>query len=145
MAVVAWGEKFVFSQYQLDQLEKLSPLLTDKQLADFFDIHIQTFYKVINRQEEVMTYIERGRSKMISLVGQKLIDKALEGDMAAISLYLKCKGGWRDKDPDIKNIENLHLGNNNKKEELVVRYLYENPKDQGTLNQQTTTLKDIKE
>lgn len=85
------------SDDQLIEVEKLAAYLTVEQIADFFSIGKTTFYRIAERQPEVMERYKKGKSKLIANVAQSLIKKALDGDTTSAIFLLKTQGGWSEK------------------------------------------------
>jgi len=86
----------VLTEDQLQQLEKLAAVLTTEQIADLFGIGRSTFFKVMERDEQVSRLYKKGRAKSIAEVSKNLVQKALEGDNAAMMFYLKTQAGWKE-------------------------------------------------
>lgn len=85
------------SDDQLIEVEKLAAYLTVEQIADFFSIGKTTFYRIAERQPEVMERYKKGKSKLIASVAQSLIKKARDGDTTSAIFLLKTQGGWSEK------------------------------------------------
>lgn len=79
------------------KVEALSAVCTKSQMASYFGMTDKTFRAVEKRQPEVLTAYRRGRAKAIVEVATSLYQKAIEGDMRAIQLYLKTQAGWSEK------------------------------------------------
>jgi hypothetical protein len=86
----------VLSKDEIGQVEKLAPMLTREQIADFFGMHINTFDNIRERQPEVDVAYKRGRAETIGKVAQSLIQDALDGDTTSRIFFLKTQGGWRE-------------------------------------------------
>lgn len=86
----------VLNKEELAQVEKLAGILTSEQLADFFGIARTTFYDIMKRQPEVSERYKKGRAKLIGSVGRNLVQKAIDGDNAAMMFYLKTQAGWKE-------------------------------------------------
>lgn len=82
------------TQEQLSKLEILSGVLTVDQLASYFGIHKATFYRIMERDEEVKRLYKKGKANMIGKIASKLVDSALDGNLAASIFYLKTQAGW---------------------------------------------------
>ncbi len=90
--------KIVLDEEQTVQVEALSAYLTVEQIADFFGFEKTTFYRICERQPEVMQRYKRGRAKAIGSVAQGLIQQARAGNLTAAMFYLKTQAGWRERE-----------------------------------------------
>nr|DAK23383.1 MAG TPA: Sf6 terminase small subunit gp1, octamer, DNA-binding, CAPS buffer.65A [Caudoviricetes sp.] len=87
---------FVMDDEKLAQIEALGSVLSIEQIADYFGIGKTTFYRVVERQPEVMERYKRGQAKAIGSVAQSLLTQAREGNLTAAIFYLKTRAGWRE-------------------------------------------------
>lgn len=92
------GRKLVFTPDEIEQAEKLSSVLNQQQMAEFFGVSERKFKDAKKDQPELGEAYSRGRSKALARVGGGLLQKALEGNLTAQIFYLKTQGGWREKD-----------------------------------------------
>ncbi len=86
----------VLTPDELEQVERLSSVLTTEQLADFLGIARQTFYDIMERQPDVSVHYKRGKADCINKVADSLIQKAQGGDTASSIFYLKTQAGWKE-------------------------------------------------
>lgn len=86
----------VLSADELDQLKRLSPMLVDYQLADYFMVSLPTFKKILERQPEVNTILKHGRAALSSEIQLKLFEKARKGHLGAICFFLKTQNQWSE-------------------------------------------------
>jgi cell division protein FtsI/penicillin-binding protein 2 len=87
----------VFSDEEVEMVEKLAPSLTQQQLADYFCISINTLKEIMQRDKRVSDSYNRGLTRAGIMMVEKLYDKALEGDHASMKLWLSQRMGWTDK------------------------------------------------
>lgn len=92
----------VLTDKELAQVEALAPYLTAEQIADHMGMGRRTLYDIMDRDEAVAARYKKGKAKAIALVGQSLVQKALNGDGPAGMFYLKTQAGWK---------ETLHVDN----------------------------------
>ena len=86
----------ILNDEELSQVEALASVLTTEQIADYFGIGRTTFYQIMERQHDVSVRYKRGRAKAIGSVSQGLLQKARNGDNAAMIFYLKTQAGWKE-------------------------------------------------
>lgn len=87
----------VFTDEQVNQVEKLAELhLTAKQIADFMGINRDTFFAIMERQEQVRAAFNKGQASLINLASQTLAKKIEDGDLTATIFFLKTKAGWKE-------------------------------------------------
>jgi hypothetical protein len=89
---------------QIEQVEKLAPLLTQAQIADFLGIAERTVRLRMYDDPRVFAAYHRGRARAIGNVAKNLVQKAMEGDMRAAEFYLRTQGQWSDR------VINEHVG-----------------------------------
>jgi len=89
-----------FSEEQIEEIEKLSAVLSQTQLADFFGITDRGFRKVMERDEKVRSAYKRGRAKAVGSVASSLLASAKKGNTTAQIFYLKTQAGWRETAAD---------------------------------------------
>ena len=88
--------KVTFDNSQIDQVEKLSAMLSKSQLSDYFGISENTFRAIENRQPEVSEAYKKGKSKAIASVAASLLNQAQKGNMTAAIFYLKTQGQYKE-------------------------------------------------
>ncbi len=81
---------------QVREVETLSALLNQNQIADYFGISHTTFKQIIGRDEEVAVRYKRGKAKAIAHVANGLLQKARAGCTTSSIFYLKTQAGWRE-------------------------------------------------
>ena len=88
--------RVTFDNNQIDQVEKLSAMLSKSQLSDYFGISENTFRAIENRQPEVSEAYKKGKSKAIASVAASLLNQAQKGNMTAAIFYLKTQGQYKE-------------------------------------------------
>ena len=88
--------RVTFDNNQIDQVEKLSAMLSKSQLSDYFGISENTFRAIENRQPEVSEAYKKGKSKAIATVAASLLKQAQKGNMTAAIFYLKTQGQYKE-------------------------------------------------
>tara|TARA_B100000886_G_scaffold335011_1_gene291426 strand:+ start:469 stop:849 length:381 start_codon:yes stop_codon:yes gene_type:complete len=88
--------KVKFDNNQIDQVEKLSAMLSKSQLSDYFGISENTFRAIEDRQPEVSEAYKKGKSKAIASVAASLLNQAQKGNMTAAIFYLKTQGQYKE-------------------------------------------------
>ena len=101
--------KIVFTQDQIEQVEKLSSLLTKGQLCDYLGISEPTFRAIEKRQEEVSFAYKKGKGKAIASVAASLLKQAQQGNMTAAIFFLKTQAGWREAEPPAQEIPPINI------------------------------------
>jgi len=101
--------KIVFTQDQIEQVEKLSSLLTKGQLCDYLGISEPTFRAIEARQEEVSFAYKKGKGKAIASVAASLLKQAQKGNMTAAIFFLKTQAGWREAEPPAQEIPPINI------------------------------------
>lgn len=85
------------NEEQIIQVEGLASVLSVEQMAEYFGFEKTTFYRICERQPEVLQRYKKGKSKAINSVGKGLLEKARSGDTTAQMFYLKTQAGWKEK------------------------------------------------
>lgn len=88
--------RVTFDNTQIDQVEKLSAMLSKSQLSDYFGISENTFRAIEDRQPEVSEAYKKGKSKAIASVAASLLSQAQKGNMTAAIFYLKTQGQYKE-------------------------------------------------
>ena len=78
------------------EVEALAAYLSTEQLADYFGIGRATFFRLMERDEDIAGRYKRGKSKAIGKVAQGLVQKALAGDTTSAIFFLKTQARWRE-------------------------------------------------
>jgi DNA-binding transcriptional regulator YiaG len=68
------------------------------QIARLLGVATSTFKLWVSQDEEINELVQEGKAIALRKVARKLMDLIEEGNEAAIFFYLKCQGGWREKD-----------------------------------------------
>jgi len=84
------------TERQIEEVEELSATLTTDDIADHFGIGRTTFYRLLQRNSDILERYKKGRTKVKSLIAGRLIQKATEGDTASQIFYLKTQCGWKE-------------------------------------------------
>lgn len=84
---------------QIAQIDGLSALLSDYQLADYFGIDRMTFAGYVRDDEEISKRIKKGRSMLVAKFAKNLVQQSDEGNVTATIFGLKTRGGddWKEK------------------------------------------------
>lgn len=91
------GRKLIeITDEQVKQVEALAAYLNSEQIADYLGICKQTFYNLMDRNEELQKAFKRGHAKAIGAVAQNLVQQARDGNTTAAIFYLKTKAGWKE-------------------------------------------------
>ena len=101
--------KIVFTEDQIEQIEKLASLLTKTQLSDYLGVSHVTFNAIEKRQKEVSLAYKKGKAKAIVNVGSNLIKQAQQGNMTAAIFYLKTQAGWKEEQPEAQEIPPINI------------------------------------
>lgn len=80
--------------------------LTTQQIAEAFGICRQTLYQRFKDQPGVADAIKKGRAHGVALMANRVLLAGIDeskDSLSAAYFYLKCVGGWREKEPDTVN------------------------------------------
>ena len=92
--------EFVFTKEGIAKVFELAGRLTAEDIAGYFGIFKNTFYKLLECQPEAKEAFFKGRSHAIHTVSDTLYRKAIgetdTGDTTAATFYLKSFAGWKD-------------------------------------------------
>ena len=94
--------KKVLDDEQIAQVEALGAVLSIEQISDYFGFQKTTFYRICERQPEVMLRYKKGKARAIGSIAQGLLKQAREGNTVAAMFYLKTQAGWREKGHDFE-------------------------------------------
>ncbi len=106
----------VLEEDQYEQLEKLAGCLREDQMAHFFGFSVNTLQNIFKRDARARIAYDKGRANALATVATTLIQKALNGNIAAMIFYLKSQGKWQEvhrteiSGPDGGAIETKELG-----------------------------------
>lgn len=92
--------EFVFTKEGVAKVFELAGRLTAEDIAGYFGIFKNTFYKILERQPEAIEAFFKGKSHAVNTVSEALYRKAIGetdiGDTTAATFYLKAFAGWKD-------------------------------------------------
>jgi hypothetical protein len=98
--------EYIFTKEGIARIFELAGRLTADDIAGYFGIFKNTFYKILERQSEAMEAFFKGKSHAVNTVSEALYRKAIGdsdiGDTTAATFYLKTFAGW--KDPNIHDV-----------------------------------------
>lgn len=111
----------IMTDEQLEQLKKLSGVLTMEQVADFFGITGRTLRRRMHSDARIMSAYKTGKASAISRVANRLLKAAEDGNTTAMIFYLKTQAGWRETEavPDVSEISKLSDTDLEKRREKV--------------------------
>lgn len=81
--------------------------LTQEQIASVLGIGLSTLMNKKAKFKEFGDAIKRGQDKGIATISNALFNKAKQGDNVAMLFYLKCRAGWREQEPETKEIPSI--------------------------------------
>lgn len=85
-------------EIDLDKVEELaSKGLTIEQIAASLGISDRTLYSKKKRYAEIADAIKKGQAAGIATIANKLFQKAMGGNVAAMIFFLKARADWSDK------------------------------------------------
>lgn len=89
----------------LQAAEELASLgLTDQQIADSLGISRSTLSRRKADDDTFEAILRKGKAKAIVKVSSALMQEVENGSLRAVIFYLKCRAGWREEEPEIKEI-----------------------------------------
>ena len=92
-------------QIDLKSLEELAAIgLTEQQIADSLGISRSTLSRRKTDNDTFDTALRKGKAKAIVKVSSALMAEIEKGSLRAIIFYLKCRAGWREEEPEIREI-----------------------------------------
>lgn len=92
-------------QIDLKSVEKLASLgLTEQQIADSLGISRSTLSRRKTNDETFDTALRKGKAKAVVKASSALMTQIEKGSLRAIIFYLKCRGGWREEEVEIREI-----------------------------------------
>jgi len=86
----------VLSDEELGQVEALASVLPQEDIRHWFGISDGTWHRITVRQPEVLERYKRGKVRAIAKIGNRVMQKALDGELGAACFYLKTQAGWRE-------------------------------------------------
>lgn len=85
-------------ELDIKKVEELASLgLTTEQIASHLGVSYSTLNRRIKELPEDEDPIRTGKAKGVAIVTNKLMELVKKGNLGAIIFYLKCKGGWEEK------------------------------------------------
>ena len=127
----------VFTEEQLEQLAEIAPYLNYLQIADYFKINQETFYKLLARDQRIAEVYKKAKSEKLYRFAQRLHDKAMglapEADTGAIVFYLKTQGRWKENhdQPEVNVNINTLTGNQKRQKEIDIKLYDKYRRDMG--------------
>jgi hypothetical protein len=86
----------VLTEEQKEKLTWMAPYLTTDMIADSLKIPRRTFFKILERDEEVAALYKKHKSDKVAEVASNLVNKAIGGDTTAAIFFLKTQAGWSE-------------------------------------------------
>jgi transcriptional regulator with XRE-family HTH domain len=97
-------------EINLRVVEELASLgLTEQQIADSLGISRSTLSRRKTDDETFDTALRKGKAQATVKVTSALMTEVEKGSLRAIIFYLKCRAGWREEEPEIKEIPPLTI------------------------------------
>ena len=97
-------------EIDLEKVEELASLgLSEQQIADSLGISRSTLSRRKNDNETFDTALRKGKAKGLVKVSNALMQQVEKGSLRAIIFYLKCRGGWREEETEIKEIPPMEV------------------------------------
>lgn len=88
-------EKNIFDETDIAFLEGDGAYLTQEELADYFKIHVNTFYNITRRQPEALVAYQKAKTlKKLSyhrLADDKIFGRVTDGDTSLLIFQLKTR------------------------------------------------------
>jgi transcriptional regulator with XRE-family HTH domain len=95
-------------EINLRVVEELACLgLTEQQIADSLGISRSTLSRRKTNDETFDTALRKGKAQAIVKASSALMQEVENGSLRAIIFYLKCRAGWREEEPEIRQIPPL--------------------------------------
>ena len=92
----------------LQSVEQLASIgLSDQQIADSLGISRSTLSRRKVDDEAFDTALRKGKAKAVEKVSNALMKEVEKGSLRAIIFYLKCRAGWREEEPEVRDIPPL--------------------------------------
>ncbi len=89
----------------LQAAEELVSLgLTAQQIADSLGISRSTLSRRKADDDTFEAVLRKDKAKAIVKASSALMQEVENGSLRAIIFYLKCRAGWREEEPEIKEI-----------------------------------------
>ena len=68
------------------------------QLRSYYDIKVDRWLAILQREPEVAEAVSTGKAKTVSFVAGKLMELVQKGNLSAIIFWLKTQARWRETD-----------------------------------------------
>lgn len=89
----------------IQSIEDLAALgLTEQQIADSLGISRSTLSRRKASSDTFDAALRKGRAKAIKKVSNALMNEIEKGSLRAIIFYLKCRAGWKEVEPETREI-----------------------------------------
>lgn len=90
--------KLIIDENFLNEVQTLAfQGLSNKQIHEYYGVSNDTWYtNYVKKYPEITERIVQGRSKGLTFVTSKLMEKIKAGSEKSIHFYLKCRGAWYD-------------------------------------------------
>lgn len=99
-------EKNIFDAEDIAFIESDGAYLTQEELADYFKIHVNTFYNITRRQPEALVAYQRAKTlKKLSyhkLADDKIFGRINDGDTSLLIFQLKTRCRMAEVLPETK-------------------------------------------
>jgi len=99
-------EKNIFDAKDIEFLEGDGAYLTQEELADYFKIHVNTFYNITRRQPEALVAYQKAKTlKKLSyhrLADDKIFGRVTDGDTSLLIFQLKTRCRMAEVLPESK-------------------------------------------
>jgi len=100
------AEKNVFDETDIAFLEGDGAYLTQEELADYFKIHVNTFYNITRRQPEALVAYQKAKTlKKLSyhkIADDKIFGRVTDGDTSLLIFQLKTRCRMAEVLPESK-------------------------------------------
>lgn len=70
--------------------------LSIDQMADYFQINRMTFHRMMGRDKKLATAVTNGKATILAEMAGILVQKAREGNVAALIFYLRTQGKFTE-------------------------------------------------
>ncbi len=80
------------------EIGNLATVLNQQQIADFLNISVDTFKRMLKKDENLMHSYKKGKSNGILTVASSLLKNCRKGNVAAQIFFLKTQAGWSEQD-----------------------------------------------
>lgn len=122
--------EIVFTDEMITELEEIAPYLNYLQIADYFKINPETFYKLLARDTRLSVAYKKAKAKKLHKFATKLEEKAMglapEADTGAIVFYLKTQGRWKENHDQPEVTVNVNtMSESQKQQKLLDVKLYD--------------------